>query len=107
MYYIHLYIHMHRHIHIYIYIHVYSYIHFLIYAVLKYQPSINMVPEHGEEREFRSQKEFNPYATYEGKFLHLAPPPKANLEQAREPYKVEHLEQAICDHVVQRTGRGT
>ena len=74
--------------------------------MLKYQPSINMVPEHGEEREFRSQKEFNPYATYEGKFLHLAPPPKANLEQAREPYKVEHLEQAICDHVVQRTGRG-
>ena len=85
--------------------------HFVMSVVNSYtrntQPSIKMVPEHGENGEFKLQKEREPYATYEGKFLYLAPPPKANLEQVREPYKVEHLEQAICDHVVQRTGRGT
>lgn len=52
------------------------------------------------------EKVQEPYATYDAKFLHLAPPEGTGTER-HSKNSVEDIEKAICDQVVQRTGKGT
>jgi len=54
-----------------------------------------------------SDKISEPYATYDAKFLHLNPPQPSAVETKRAVHTVEDIERAICDQVVQRTGKGT
>ena len=73
------------------------------------EPSLRIEGDQSEatERGMQSSEERKPFATYDSKFLNLAPPPKANSLHEREPYTVADIENAICEQIVQRTGKGT
>jgi Ca2+-binding EF-hand superfamily protein len=47
----------------------------------------------------------HPFATFDGQFLHLSPPPDGGSLTRTHAYSVDDIEDAICEQVVQRTGK--